>query len=117
VLLKLSQDWAGVEEGLALEHGSSTPGTVNSMLVNEGGNRILDWLNGGEPVAKPIFSEMEIAFARQFEYQIFPREELSREGLELYLQTAIDHARARGARQVSIEDLTRTREIFSPSLP
>jgi hypothetical protein len=84
------------------------------MLVYESGNRIFDWLNGGDPFARPLFSEMEQTFARQFEYQVFPSAEMSQATLELYLMTAFETAQARGAGQVSITDLERTRDQFFP---
>jgi hypothetical protein len=114
VLRQLTLDWFSVEEALSLEHGSTTAGTVHSMLVYESGNRIFDWLNGGDPFAKPLFSEMEQTFARQFEYQVFPPAEMSQATLELYLMSAFETAQARGAGQVSITDLERTRDQFFP---
>jgi hypothetical protein len=115
VLRQITLDWHGVEGELAIEHGSTTLGTVNSMLVYESGDRILNWLNGGAQLAEPVFSQNEITFARQFEFQIFPPEEMTPLGLEHYLTLAIETAHARGAGQVSIADLQTVRDQFFPS--
>lgn len=116
VLQQITLDWLTVEENLAAEYGAATAGTINSMLVYESGNRILDWLNEGEPAAKPRFTEMEKTFARQFEHQLFPPEAIHPHSLELYLQAAIDKARGRGSEQVNEPDLRRTLEDLFPSL-
>lgn len=114
VLQQLTLDWHDVEGQLSAEHGSSTLGTVNSMLVYESGDRILNWLNDGEQMFEPRFSELEQVFARQFEFQIFPPEEISQLALEQYLTLAWDTAQARGAGQVSAADLERARDQFFP---
>ena len=117
VLKELTVGWYDVEQALSAEWGGSTLGTINSMLVYEAGDRILNWLNGEEQMFKPRFSQMEKAFARQFEYGIFPPEQMLNVTLEQYLTTAQGYATVRGAGSVSITDLQTTREQFFPTAP
>lgn len=114
VLEQLTLDWHDVETQLSSEHGLTTLGTVHSMLVYEAGAEIFNWLNGGDEMFKPLFSELEQVFARQFEFQIFPAEEISQLALEQYLTLAWDTAQARGASHVSFADLQTARDQFFP---
>jgi len=114
VLRELTLQWASVEQGLGQAHGSTTLGTINSMLVYEAGGRIFDWLNGGDEMFRPIFSQMEKTLGAGFEYGIFPDEGIHPTTLELYLTTAHGYATARGAGRVGITDLQTAREQFFP---
>lgn len=67
-----------------------------AWLLSTAGQDVWDWFDGGSSGFAPIFEPEELAFARLFEFGIFPPEPVEAELIELFLQRSLAIARAAG---------------------
>lgn len=78
-----------------------TVGTFLDMIMAEAGEDIFTELTDDDDPIKPIFTDLELAFSRQFEFQVFPPYTPTGVHMEAALERAIAIARSSGLHQAS----------------
>lgn len=97
--------WADTFRGESL-------GTFLDMVMAEAGEDIFTELTDDDDPIKPIFTSTELAFARQFEFNVFPPYTPSPQHLGVALERAIDLARNLGLNQATQASLRQAFNEF-----
>jgi hypothetical protein len=84
-----------IEEARA-DFPATTAATALQLIINENGLDVLNYLAGGDAGVVPVFEPEELTFARLFEAGIFPPADTPGDLLGVFLERALELARALG---------------------